>query len=67
VIALSQSFAEKETWRGGHYGIEFDLSPPSDERLGNGLQAVWSHSSVMGPYLSRDQEPKDQCRVEARE
>jgi hypothetical protein len=51
-------------WRGGHHGIEVDLGVPSEKRLADALQAIWSHSSLVGCYPSRDQELQNQIRVE---
>src|SRR5689334_20638993 len=62
-----QTFTSEETWLGGFYEIEFERGAPSDERLSLALQAVWSHPSVEGCYLSRRQEPHTQVRVNPRE
>ncbi len=58
-----QSFTSEETWRGGHYEIEFELGEPSDERLRLALQRIWSHPDLKGCCFSRDQEPQGQVRV----
>lgn len=60
------SFTSEEMWRGGHYGIEFELGVPSHERLADVMQAIWSHPSLFGCYLSRQQEFQNQIRVEPR-
>ena len=61
------NFTAEETWRGGHYEIEFELGVPSDERLRRALQRIWSHPSVKGACFSRDQEPQAQVRVNLNE
>jgi len=59
-----QSFTAEDTWHGGHYGIEFELGAPSDDRVRVALQAIWSHPSLEGCYISRDVEPCKQVRVD---
>ena len=63
----TQNFTSEETWRGGFYEIEFELGVPSEERLALALQTVWSHPSLEGCYLSREQEPHAQVRVNPRQ
>jgi hypothetical protein len=58
------NFTSEETWCGGHYEIEIELGVPSDERLCTALQRIWSHPSLRGCCLSRDQEPQAQVRVD---
>lgn len=54
-----------QTWHGGHYGIEFEFHVLSDAQLGRILSTLWSHPSLEGCYLSRDQELNTQVRVNA--
>lgn len=56
-------FVEKESWLGGWYEIEIELARSSNERLELALRTVWSHQSLDGCYLNRDQEPGLQARV----
>ena len=58
-----KSFTSEQTWRGGHYEIEFELGAPSDDRLRSALQRIWSYPALQGCCFSRDQEPRDQVRV----
>jgi hypothetical protein len=56
----------KDSWRGGHYGIEIDLGLPSEERLAAAVEVLWSRPFVEGCYLNRNLEPTSQMRVDPR-
>lgn len=62
--STSQEFTSAENWCGGHYGIEIDLGPPSDERVAAALKAFWSLPSVNGCYLNREQPLESQIKLD---
>ena len=62
-----QYFTPQGVWWGGFYEIEMRLGPHSEERVALALESLWSHPSLEGCYLRRDQEPDVQKTVNPRE
>jgi hypothetical protein len=60
LTAVERLFTPDERWSGGHYELEMELGPRSDERLVAALRAVWAHPALEGPYADRKREPSEQ-------
>ena len=54
---------KKHNWSGSFYELAIELGSPSDDRLRTALTRLWSHPSLDGCYLDRNQELDQQPRV----
>src|SRR5687767_12912870 len=63
VGAMERLFTVPDAWRGGYVELALELGPPSDDRMGAALAALWAHPTLDGPYAERDREPWDQPRL----
>jgi hypothetical protein len=65
---MTQSlFTPDEVWRGGHYELYLELSPPSAQERISVLEAIWSHPALEGCHLDNSVESSQQPRVQAGE
>jgi hypothetical protein len=60
---VERLFTAPDAWRGGYVELALELGPPSDDRMGAALAALWAHPTLDGCYADDDREPWVQPRV----
>jgi len=64
-MVKSSLFTEKDAWTGGSFELAIEFENVSDEKLLQGLRALWSYSFLEGCYKQNNVEPSNQAQINA--